>query len=204
MPTPITLQQLTGIIDTRRRTISPLIITISGPSSSGKSTLLDMLQSRYPGACTTISTDDYYIGKSRMKSVMPAGHQNNFDHPAAIKTELSASHLAQLIRGDAIQQPRYDMATSEPLPEHVTTIPTPIIIVEGLAANLPPLRALSHLSVVLTAPASERLKRRIARDITRKHYTPAQIRHIFLTSVEPNYQTYFAPHDNAAEYVITS
>ena len=204
MPTPITLEQLTHVIDTRRRTISPFIITVSGPSSSGKSTLLSALQARYPGACTTISTDDYYLGKARMQHVMPTGHQSNFDHPAAIKTSLLARHLTQLKHGKTIQQPRYDMAASEPLPNRVATIPTPIIIVEGLAANLPQLRALSHLSVVLTAPANERLKRRIARDITRKHYTSAQIRHIFLTSVEPNYQTYFAPHDNAAEYVITS
>lgn len=181
---------------------SPLIATLSGPSASGKTTILEAIEKDFGNNCTLLSTDDYYIGKTAMATTMPNGHQANFDHPAAIDIKRLAKDIAALKEGHAIEQPVYDMLVSEPKLETANKTPSTLIIIEGIAANLPEIRQLSDLPIALTAPLSERLERRIARDSTRKGYSAEQTLDVFMNHVEPSYQEYYAPHDKLAEYTI--
>lgn len=182
----------------------PAIITLGGPSGSGKTTILEQFHARYGDRCTTISTDDYYIGKTAMRTRMPEGHTTNFDHPAAIDTARLARDLASLRACQTIEKPLYDMLHSEPIGWSEAVAPNDIIIVEGLAANLPEIREHSDLTLALSAPVEERLRRRIERDTTRKGHAPEQTLDVFMNYVEPNYQTYFAPHDAEVDYQIDS
>ena len=196
------LEQIYDHIEALKSPSQPTIMTLGGPSSSGKTTILEQFRSRYGNRCTTISTDDYYIGKTLMRTRMPEGHTTNFDHPAAIDTARLARDLEALRAGKTIEKPLYDMLRSEPVAWAETITPNDLIIVEGLAANLPELRECSDLSLTLSAPVEERLRRRMERDTTRKGHTPEQTLDIFMNYVEPNYQTYFAPHDAEADYQI--
>lgn len=188
----------------RRSDNHPVIITLSGPSGSGKTTLLSTFTKRFGDACTFISTDDYYIGRTAMQTKMPEGHATNFDHPAALNTTQLARDIQALRAGHTINRPHYDMTISEPTGQTTATRPTPLIIIEGLAANLPTIRENSDLSITLTSPIQERLRRRMERDITRKGHTPERTLDIFMNHVEPSYQTYFAPHDNETDITISN
>lgn len=202
MPPTASFEQIIGMIDSKQQADRPTIITLSGPSGSGKTTILDKFRAQYGASCTTISTDDYYIGKTLMRSRMPEGHTENFDHPAAIDTARLASHLQALSAGHSIEKPLYDMKRSEPINFAETITPNSVIIVEGIAANLPQVRAASDLSLLITAPMHTRLQRRIARDTTRKGYSAEQTLGVFMNHVEPSYQTYYAEHDSAVDYQI--
>lgn len=202
MPAIASLEQIQNIIEDIRQASWPTIITLSGPSGSGKTTLLDTFRATYGVSCTTISTDDYYIGKTLMRTKMPEGHTGNFDHPAAIDTTRLARDLQALKTGKSIEKPLYDMKHSEPISSTETVIPNDLIIIEGLAANLPEIRELSDLSVLVTAPIDERLRRRMERDVTRKGHAAEETLNIFMNHVEPSYQAYFAPHDAKVDYRI--
>ncbi len=181
----------------------PVIVTLGGPSASGKTTLLEKFKREFGDACTVISTDNYYIGKTRMRREMPEGHAGNFDHPDAIDTRRIARDLARLRQGQTIDLPWYDMKTSEPELSSPLA-PSPLIIVEGLVANHPDVRNTSNLSLNLTAPVEERLRRRAQRDIARKGHDAGTTMDIFMNQVEPSYLTYHAPNDAGADYTISS
>lgn len=182
---------------------STLVITISGPSGSGKTHFVKALQREFPDSLV-VGTDNYYIGKTRMKKEMPAGQELNFDHPEAIDTERLAEDIRQLQAGDAIDMPHYDMLISEPLPQTTHLLPKPLIIVEGLVANCPTLRNLSNLSIRVTAPFEVRLTRRIERDKTRKNHTPEETKEYMLNIVEPAYERYFQTNDTGVDFSISS
>lgn len=202
MPATASIEQIHDLIDKIRLVSQPAIITLSGPSGSGKTTILDDFKSKYGQDCTTISTDDYYIGKTLMRTKMPAGQATNFDHPAAIDTARLARDIECLRRGESISKPLYDMKRSEPIGFAEIVTPNNIIVIEGIAANLPEIRELSDLSLVITAPVDERLRRRMERDVERKGHTAEETLDIFMNHVEPSYQAYFAPHDAEADYQI--
>lgn len=177
-----------------------LVVTISGPSGSGKTTVADQLASQFHA--TLLHTDDYYIGKTHMKIVMPRSESDNFDHPSAIDINRLTTDIATLADGHSIQAPLYNMAISEPYPETKLIQPASIIIIEGLAANLPAIRRLSDLKICVTAPKSVRLKRRIDRDLIRKQLPAATIRQIFVEKVEPNYIKHYRNSDRKVDFVL--
>lgn len=178
---------------------TPQILTIGGPSASGKSTLLKTLQQQYGSDITILTSDNYYIGKTRMQREMPTGQEDNFDHPRAIDTARLASDLSNLQARQSVTTPIYDMLASEPLTGTEQHSPTPLIVVEGLVANHPELRKLSRLSAALDAPLNERLVRRIERDRTRKAHTPETTMSTFLNIVEPSYHAHYAGFDRTAD-----
>ena len=196
------IEQIFDIIAGKQQPGRPTIITLSGPSGSGKTTALDKFRAEYGDHCTTISTDDYYIGKRLMRSRMPEGHTENFDHPAAIDTARLARDLRTLSAGKSIEKPLYDMRCSEPHTVTETIAPNNVIIVEGIVANLPEVRTASDLSLLITAPVDERLRRRIERDTTRTGYSAEQTLNVFMNHVEPSYQEYYAAHDSMVDYQI--
>lgn len=180
----------------------PTIINISGASGSGKSTRLDYIKRVFGGDCTTLSTDDYYIGKTRMAKEMPAGEEENFDHPSAIDTGKLVEHIDSLRRGVKIERPNYSMRTSEPYEKTTTIEPSKLIIVEGISANLPELRRDSDLTLFVAATIEKRLRRRINRDVERKGYDPERTMDLFMNVVEPNYLEHYAEHDYRTDIFI--
>lgn len=203
-PTQTTEDALRAIRHLYKPDGKPTIVTIGGPSASGKSTLLEALKEDYGQDLTILSTDDYYIGKTRMRRVMPTGQEDNFDHPKAINTLRLERDLKELLKGSTVHTPIYDMLTSEPIAETREQRPAPLIAVEGIIANLPRIRNFGRLSIALTTPLHERLARRIERDRTRKGHTPEETMSAFLNQVEPSYLTYHAHHDRDAKMQIST
>jgi len=89
------------------------IVLIAGPSSSGKTTFAERLsvQLRVNGLLPhVISLDNYYRNRSEVP--LEADGKPNLEAVSALDTELLNEHLALLIKGHAIEIPRFSFVTS--------------------------------------------------------------------------------------------
>lgn len=121
-------------------------IGIAGETASGKSTIafdiINTIQAFADEYClsdviTRINTDDYYYDRSEM--VKAAGSFAEFaknydlDVPEALELELMKKHIKQLLFGDTVYLPKYDMSGTAIRRDNVTkAVPSKIIISEGL------------------------------------------------------------------------
>ncbi|OGH97258.1 MAG: hypothetical protein A2104_06715 [Candidatus Melainabacteria bacterium GWF2_32_7] len=121
-------------------------IGIAGETASGKSTFtfdiieaINNFQRKYAlePLITRVNTDDYYYDRSDM--VKAAGSFANFaknydlDVPKAFELSLLKQHIEQLVLGNPVWLPKYDMSgTAIRHDNHTLAIPTRIIITEGL------------------------------------------------------------------------
>lgn len=121
-------------------------IGIAGETASGKSTIaLDIINTLETFAqeycvenlITRINTDDYYYDRSEM--VKAAGSFAEFakhydlDVPEALELSLMKEHIQQLLDGDTVYLPKYDMSGTAIRTDNVTrAVPAKIIISEGL------------------------------------------------------------------------
>ncbi len=187
----------------KQRRLEPIIITLGGPTASGKSRILDHIATYYDSSALCISTDHYYKGKARLQELgTPLYLRENFDHPFAVDLAKLAMHLTTLKNGNSIDMPRYDILVSEPLSETITTMPARFIFVEGIVANHPTITKLSDMTASVYASPETRLARRIARDKTRKQQSAEQITHYFETIAEPTYVAHLRAGDLAAKHII--
>ena len=121
-------------------------IGIAGETASGKSTIafdiINTIQNFAEEYCienaiTRINTDDYYYDRSEM--VKEAGSFAEFaknydlDVPQALELELMNEHIKQLLSGEEVLLPKYDMSgTAIRHDKHTLAKPSAIIISEGL------------------------------------------------------------------------
>lgn len=121
-------------------------IGIAGETASGKSTItydiIDTIEAFAQEYCvdnaiTRINTDDYYYDRSDM--VKKAGSFAEFakhydlDIPEALELELMKKHIKQLLSGQTVYLPKYDMSGTAIRNDNVTkAVPSKIIISEGL------------------------------------------------------------------------
>lgn len=124
----------------------PASIGIAGETASGKSTItldiIDTIKSfatefEIDNAITRVNTDDYYYDRSEM--VKAAGSFAEFaknydlDVPQALELELMNSHIKELVSGNSVMLPKYDMSgTAKRFDNHTLANPSKIIISEGL------------------------------------------------------------------------
>lgn len=121
-------------------------IGIAGETASGKSTIafdiIDTIKAFAEEYCienviTRLNTDDYYYDRSDM--VKKAGSFAEFakhydlDVPEALELELMKKHIKQLLFGDTVYLPKYDMSGTAIRKDNVVkAVPSKIIISEGL------------------------------------------------------------------------
>ncbi len=169
------------------------LVTIAGPSSSGKTTFAKRLgiQLRVNGIePVSLSLDDYYVPRAET----PVGDDGKPDYEAldAIDLKLFHQQLKELLSGREVLTPRYDFVTGERKPKEkwvpMMLGPRQVIVVEGihgldhrLTASVPPdekfriyISALTQLAIddhnrIFTADA--RLIRRIVRDYFFRGFT---------------------------------
>lgn len=194
------VERITELLSKNKEAV---VVTVSGPSGSGKSSVVKKLSDYFKDISpVTISTDEYYIGKTRMKTEMPKGEELNFDHPASIDIKRLANDILALRRNKSIESPLYDMLTSEPKPEMHCIEPSRLIFIEGIAANLPDLQNISDISVFVNAPFETRLKRCIQRDKDRNGRDETAEREHFLRYVEPSYQKFYKRSDMTSDFIL--
>ena len=77
-----------------------------------------------------IQQDMYYKDQSHLS--MEERVKTNYDHPMAFDNDLLVEHLQKLIKGEAIEKPRYDFTIHNRAKDTTTVEPREIIIVEGI------------------------------------------------------------------------
>jgi uridine kinase len=171
------------------------VISIAGPSSSGKTTFIKRLvvQLLINGLePLAISLDDYYLDRERS----PRDETGEYDFEAfeALDVDLLQEHLARLLAGERVTTARYDFPTGKSIPEGGPELelgPDAVLLLEGihgLNARLwsrllerdqvfrifiEPATALAFDRLTRASVADLRLLRRIVRDRHQRGYTAA-------------------------------
>ncbi|HOZ37524.1 MAG TPA: hypothetical protein PLH64_02130 [Anaerolineaceae bacterium] len=177
---------------------TPLLLTIVGPTASGKSEITArLLQSLKESgfSCTSVEMDNFY--KDR---IFRDGRPMD---AAVIHYPLFIEAINALLRGEAAVIPRYDFiqATSShdldgllrPGQSTQTIQPADIIILEGnFPFHIPEIARLINLKIVYFADDPSRLKRKWKRDVDfRKKYDPHYLANrYFRTQFQRNQEIY--------------
>ncbi len=175
------------IVGTKPR---PMVVLISGPSSSGKTSFSMRLAThlRLLGLKPyALGLDNYYLPRNRVPRTEDGGY--NYEAFEALDIELFNEHVLRLVSGEAVRLPRLDFKTHKRRTGPAVTFgPQSILIVEGIHGLNPKLTphvtkaatfkvyvsALTHpnfdyLNRVSTTDL--RLLRRMVRDLRARGYT---------------------------------
>ena len=145
-----------------------LVIGIAGGSGSGKTTVVNSITSKLKEKVVVIPQDSYYKDSSHLP--MEERQQINFDHPDAIDFKLLCAQLAELKKGNTVEQPVYSYITcSRSKTETVTVAPAEVIIIEGiLVFTCKQLRDQMDIKIFVDADDDDRLMRVMARTFSKE------------------------------------
>lgn len=147
------------IQDAARDRDAPLVVAIDGRSGVGKSTLAGWLARELPAGL--IEGDDFYAGGTGILGDPPKARAAR-----CIDWRAQRRVLSDLRQGQAASYHAFDWdAFDGSLQERRTEVaPAAIILLEGVYAARPELRAFVDLSILLQVPDTVRLSRLMARE----------------------------------------
>ena len=178
------------------------LVGITGGSASGKTHLLDRICSAFTSdELTLISQDDYY--KDLQDQDRDEEGNVNFDHPNAVRLDLLAEHVREIMKGQTIQKKKYTFNNPAIKDEMLTYRPAPIIIVEGLFVFFNPvLNKQLDLRIFIEVDEHIKLSRRIRRDFSDRGYSLEEILLQYSRDVVPMYRKYIEPYKYEADILL--
>ena len=178
-----------------------LVIGIAGGTGSGKTTLMNNIVETFGDDVTILSHDNYYRRLDHL--TMEERTKVNYDEPAALETELMATHLQALRSGFAVECPVYDFSQHNRSSQTIHIVPRKVIIVEGiLIFENQALRDLMDIRIFVDTDADVRLCRRIKRDVTKRGRTLDSVLEQYQTTVKPMHEKYVEPSKKFANIVV--
>ncbi|AEN99062.1 uridine kinase [Lactobacillus sanfranciscensis] len=180
----------------------PIIIGVTGGSSSGKTTVSKSILQRLLGhSISIIQQDSYYNDQSDM--TIEERKKVNYDHPDAFDDDLLVKHLNDLLNYKSIEKPVYDYTKFTRSKETKIQEPTDVIILEGiLILNDKRLRDLMDIKVFVDTDDDIRLIRRIKRDIADRGRSLDSVIQQYLATVRPMYHQFVEPSKRYADIII--
>ena len=173
---------------------APLIVLITGPSSSGKTTFCKRLSIQllaYGLRPLSISTDDYFV--NRLDTPKLPNGDYDFDNIETVDYRLLEDHLTRLMRGERVEVPEYNFVTGkrEWNGKRLKLSGDTVLIIEGIHAlnplltkNIPDETKFKIYISALTSISLDdhnwipvrdnRLLRRIIRDYNKGAFTAQQ------------------------------
>lgn len=178
------------------------IISITGPSASGKSMLAKKLSAVLGrNRCAVLCQDDYYkdwsyLPRDKRKKI-------NFDDVRAFDFQLLARHVRHLKKGKNIEAPRYCFKQSKRLTKRYTLVARRYVIIEGLMPILTSgLRSLIDYSIYVDIDSATGLSRRLKRDIAKRAETIDSVCKRYFSEVIPMQKRYVEPQKKWADLVV--
>ncbi|MBP3677440.1 MAG: uridine kinase [Agathobacter sp.] len=179
------------------------MIGIAGGTGSGKSTFTNRLKEYFGDNVTVIYHDNYY--KRHDDMTYEERTKLNYDHPAALETDLLIEHLKMLKEGKSVECPIYDFTQHNRSDKTYTIHPSKIFLIEGiLIFSDERLRDLFDIKVYVEADADERILRRVVRDVKERGRDVDNIMEQYLTTVKPMHYLYVEPTKTTADIIINS
>ena len=182
----------------------PFVIGIGGGTGAGKSTITQIICSRYAelGVCL-VDQDSYYQDRSHLSA--QERQTINYDHPAAFDHDLLVDHLERLAQGAPIEKPRYCFITHTRSSSVDVVHSASIIVLEGILALWDPrIRLLTDLKIYVDADPDLRFIRRLRRDVLERGRTVQSVITQYLESVRPMHQEHIEPTKAYADMVINN
>ena len=178
-----------------------LIIGIAGGSGSGKSTVVSRIAEVFKNRIVVIPQDSYYKDCASLSAEEKRVH--NFDHPDSIDFDLLSEQIAEIKKGNPIEQPVYSYLTCGRCAETVHVEPADIIIVEGiLIFSCPELMRQMDIKVFVDADDDDRLARIISRDTQERGKDVQWVIERYRNIVKPMYLQFIAPSKRYADIII--
>ena len=179
--------------------MKPVIVSVTGISGSGKSTVAEKIKERYGKEnCVIISSDRYYreqVGKS-----FEEREKSNYDEPSILEFELLDENLAQLRLGNSVKVPKYNFGeharckNDDGSEVREDIHPTKIIIVDGILIFQPSyLQNKFDVPVFVDTPPAIAILLRIARDIAERGRTFFGAMKQCITTVIPGQDEFVLP-----------
>ncbi|HEY3935590.1 MAG TPA: uridine kinase [Gemmatimonadales bacterium] len=179
----------------------PLIIGIVGGSGSGKTTVARAIVDAAGVRAAVLDQDGYYKDLTHLP--LDERRQVNFDHPDSIDTELLASHLAALARGEAIDKPAYDFAAHTRAATRVRVEADPIVVVDGILLFADRrLRDLFDIKVYVDVADDIRFIRRLDRDVVERGRSMPDVIRQYLATVRPMHLEFVEPSRRHADIIL--
>lgn len=179
----------------------PVIIGIAGGTGSGKTTIARKIIRHFGTHAAYIPHDNYYRDQTALS--MDERKKVNYDHPDSLETDLLASHLVHLRRGQAVEVPLYDFTSCNRRGETQRIESAGVIVVEGiLVFENENLRNLFDIKIFVDTDADIRLGRRIVRDMQERGRTLEFSLHQYLTLSRPMHLAFVEPSKKHADIVI--
>lgn len=180
----------------------PVIIAVTGGSSSGKTTVVNKLIANfrdYP--ITVINHDDYYKDQSEM--TLAERRKVNYDHPFSLDNDLFYQNLSDLIDGKTIEKPTYDFVQLTRAKKTEIVHPAKIIILEGiLILEDERIRKLADIKIFVETDDDVRFIRRLIRDTKERGRTLESVIDQYLTTVKPMHFAFVKPTKRYADIII--
>jgi uridine kinase len=181
---------------------SPLVIGVAGGSGSGKTTVVNYICDEFAvDNILRIEHDSYY----RELQHLPFEERvkQNFDHPAALETELMIRHIKALMEGYTVEVPVYDFEQHTRKEETITATPSEVILIDGiLIFSEPDLLDLMDVKIFVDTDDDVRLLRRLKRDIQERGRSVDGVLAQYEKFVRPMHLEFVEPSKRYADVII--
>ena len=179
-----------------------VIVAIAGGTGSGKTSLSKKIIDSYKNIKVNyLSLDSYY--KDFSKLTFTERSKINFDHPDSIDFELFYQQISDYLNGSNIKTPIYSYKRHKRLKKKTTLRQGDLLIVDGIFILLKKsIRNFFDLSIFLKVNSSERLRRRIMRDINERGRSEIEIKERFYNMIKPMHKKYVKSSDKFADIIL--
>jgi len=180
-----------------------LIIGIVGGSGVGKTTLIQLLNKKFPEKISTFSLDNYYLPKE--KQALDPNGKINFDLPTALDIDKLKKDFYLLLSNQPLTFSTYNFNNPNQKRELHTILSKDVILVEGLfVMHFPFIRENLTYKVYLKVDESIQLERRLNRDLEERNYKKEEIIYQWHNHVLPAYKQFIAPYEAEVDLIINN
>lgn len=179
----------------------PYVIGITGGSGSGKTSFTNKLVVNLSPDISVLTLDNYYF--PIQDQPLDQNGKPNFDEPESLDLAKFQQDFYRLLKGEAIHLQEYTFNNPAITPKKIIIKPARIIVLEGLYVfHLSQVNSKIDLKVFIELDETEKVNRRLQRDIQERGYNKHDVLYSNVHHVTPAYKKHIERHKHDADLVI--